>query len=175
MLKQDQISALTNQIRNAQIIMAALILGVLGFAGVMIAIVPFQDLNQKISILVLVGLFVAVPAIGMSIVLPRVTGQGAAKTTADRLKHKNKTVDDPATILECANQFQIVTIMRGALLEGVCFLNVIVFFVDHSLVSLSVVGALVLLMAVSFPTTSRAIEWIENQLERVRDHSRSGS
>lgn len=175
MLKQDEISSLSSHVRNSQIICFALIAGVLGFLGITFVVIPIADLNQDLSLLVYVGLFVAIATIAISIALPRAMRQALAKSAAERLKQKKKVVDDQATILDCAQQFLTINIVRSALLESAGFLNLIIFFVEHSVVSVAIAGATILLMAVGFPTTSRALNWIESQLELVRDYSRSQS
>ena len=175
MLKQDDLTQLSVPIRNAQIIVAALLLGVLGFIGVTFVVVPFDSWNQTWSMMVLVGLVVSLPAIVLSVILPRVTCNASAKESARKSADKKKLQDDRSLMMECANHFMTSTILRAAPLEGACFLNVILFFIDHSVISLGVAGALLLLMAAGFPTNGRAVDWIESQMERVRDFARSGS
>ena len=175
MLKQDEISALTVYVRTSQIITSALIIGVVTFMAITLLIVPIKDINQQLSIFALVGLLFALFAAAVSIIVPRIVRQGAARQLAEQLQGQKKLVDDQATILECGKHFQTSNVLRCALLEGACFLNLVFFMVDHSLVSMGVAAALILLIATGFPTSGRVVDWIEDQMERVRDAARSGS
>jgi hypothetical protein len=49
-------------------------------------------------------------------------------------------------------RFAVGRIIRFAILEGGCFLNLVVYLLDHSLLSLVVAGIGLFLLMLSFPT-----------------------
>ena len=63
-----------------------------------------------------------------------------------------------------AMAFTTRTIIAGALLEGPTFFLLIAYFVEHSPLSLLGAALLILGLLLSFPTHSRMVAWIENQL-----------
>ena len=174
MLNQQQIELVTPGIRTTQIISFGLIMGVLFFGIVVSVIVPWQNVHSNVTILTAVGLFAALSMIVMSAVLPRVIGASAARVTADQLKTANSKSFDEQGIKTIVGQVQAANIVRMAMLEGAAFLNLILFFVDKSLIGLIAGGICLLLLMIGFPTGNRMIGWIENFMDQVQDYKRMG-
>jgi fucose permease len=58
---------------------------------------------------------------------------------------------------------QIKMIIALALVEGAAFFNLIAFIITKSLIPPAVVGALLLVMAIHFPTKFKLALWLEDQ------------
>lgn len=174
MLKQEQIEVIESDIRIAKIIHLAMVVGVFFFGVVACAITPWEDAHWDVTIMSAIGLFAGLSMLALSVVAPRIVNATAAKVTADDLKTADKLSMGEKGIKKFAVQFQSSNIIRMALLEGAAFLNCAIFFIDKSLIALSVAGFCLLVLAIGFPTTNRFISWIENQMEQVQNNMRAG-
>jgi hypothetical protein len=65
--------------------------------------------------------------------------------------------------------FQQGTIVSAALFEGCAFFATIAYLIEGNPLSLGLAVLLVLAVAAHFPTQSRAIAWVERQLERLQE------
>lgn len=142
---------LDQQIRVMQIIAAALVMGVVFFAGIVVVI---GALNQPPA-----GMFMGVLGAGMAammMVLHFVVPAVMTRQAADG-------VSSNAEVTVWAGIYQTKLIIGLALLEGAAFFNLIVCIIEHNWWSLAIAGALVSWMIFAFPTRSRVEQWIENQ------------
>ncbi len=174
MLNQQQIDSISTEVRTAQIVAFGLMMGVLIFGVIVCVIVPWADVHSRVTILTAVGLFAAMSMIVMSFVLPRVISASAAQATAAQLRSTDAKAIDERSIKGLAGQFQTTNIIRMAMLEGAAFLNLVLFFVDKSLIELVMAAICLLLLIVGFPSSNRIIGWIENHMDQVQDHVRAG-
>jgi MFS family permease len=173
-LNQKQIEWATPGVRTTQIISFALIMGVLIFGIIVSVIVPWKDVHSNFTIMAIVGLFAALSMTAFSAVLPRIISSSAAKANANEMRAADTKSFDEQGIKAIVNQVQSTNIVRMAMLEGAAFLNLVLFFVDKSVIGLVVAGICLLLLIIGFPTGNRLIGQIENQLDLVQDHLRAG-
>ncbi len=61
------------------------------------------------------------------------------------------------------------TILAAALIEGVTFFLLIAYMVEHSPISLAVAGIMIVILVLPFPTCDRTLNWIEGQLQLLKD------
>ena len=154
MLTPEQIKNIRPKLVAIQFIAAALIVGVVVFAGVMSAIVDWDNINDRFKMLSLIATASGIFMFTLSIVAPKVFASG------------NEVVDsDPSTaILAIINTLMVENLIRFALIEAAVFLNLMVFMIEPHRGSLIVVGVGILLMLICFPRQSKMIAVIEDRL-----------
>ena len=147
-------ATLSSAASTMKIIALALILGVVAFSGVAIVLGWGKPANGNIVSLLGLGL-VAVEMVPFFLV-PAVVGASRIGTRADT------TVDQAAQHL--CGLYQTRMIVRYALIEGACFLNLIAYLTERNTWSLLVIGSLLTAMIFIFPTETRLRHWVEAQL-----------
>jgi len=142
---------------TCMVIAFALIMGVVTFAAV-----AGVALNQPAP--VVEQPFISIGAAGMgammfvlSFFVPGMVGS----QNLQALKNRGY----PVTEAELLQVYQLKLIIRYALLEGGAFLNLIAFMVEHQTWSLGIVGVIVGVMILLFPTPGRIHYWIKEQKE----------
>jgi hypothetical protein len=145
--------------RMLQIVVAALMLGVTMFGGVVVTLAAGEAAPAQNNplFMVYVGAGFAAVALIVRMILPNII----ATTTA---RQAFSSASQPATVVELFPAFQVSTIVANALLEGVGFFNLIAYQIERQMGSLAIVGGLLAIMAATFPTKSRLEDWAANQL-----------
>lgn len=156
-------------LRIMQIIAGALIAGVLSFAGVASVIVfgqglpaqrPGPNLGDAIMGDLALG-FAAIAAV-LSFVVPNLMTAAGVKGVAKMAQ--DGTATGPKELFgRLLGVAQTKMIIAMALVEGAAFFNLIAFILTKSLVPTAVVGALLLVMAIHFPTKMKLARWLEEQ------------
>ena len=158
MLSNEQIQQLRPKLLSIQVISGFLMLGVLAFAGLMVMIVDWDDLNDRVKMLTLIAAATGVLILVLSIFIPNAF-------SSDVRPSGDSESDQSTAATAIANMLVTENLIRFALLESAIFLNLVVFFLEPHLVSLAVAGFGLLLMLAFFPRQSRMISVIE---ERIR-------
>jgi len=146
---------------TSQILVAALSMGVITFAGFAL----FQN-GFQITLLptgtTLIGVFVAVSAIVMSFVIPALIGNPSASRLSSAQEANGEVIKKLFAV------FQVQLILGCALLEGAGFLNVVLYQVSRSIFSLVAVAICVTLLLVRIPTKGKIQSWIARRLSQSR-------
>ena len=156
MLSDEQFQTVQPKLKILQIIIVALCGGVLTFALVTNVMVPWAQSAMDISMLPLLGAAASFFSIILSFVLPGLAANSVPKISDD---------DGPALqkkhLSDAASVFMTGRIIRGGLLEGGCFLNLVVYLLEQSRLSLiaAVIGLFLLML--SFPTAFAMRRWLE--------------
>lgn len=154
-------------LRIMQIIAGALIAGVVSFAGVACFFVFGQQGGAAGAIpknapVMHIAIGFAVVAVVISFVLSNLIAasgvKGVAKLTSDGTSTGPKELF--GRLLGVA---QTRMILAMAPIEGAAFFNGIAFIITKSLVALGVMGALLLIMSIHFPTKMKLARWLEDQ------------
>ena len=159
MLDQSQRRHLENRARALQIVVGAMILGVVTFA-VVAWIIGRDKAHFNLSIMAIVGIVFAASSLPMAVILPGVIRQNVDAQARDNSGGQEGS-DRMDTIFA---GIQSSTIVRFALLEGAAFLNVIGFMVDGASICLVVAGLLVVVMGAMFPRADLITNTIEEEL-----------
>jgi uncharacterized membrane protein len=169
------------KVRVLQIIVGALFFGCLFF--LFAAFLVGQNANQAAEQPVLT--YISLAAAGMIllvwVVLPGiVVSQGrknihrtlprAKQVSGDSNEEKDERENSLAEAL--VQLLQTKTIVACAMLEGGVFFLLVVYMIEHSVISLLAAGVLMILLIAQMPTSGRATAWIENQM-RLVDEERS--
>ena len=150
--KNQDVAVLT-----CQIIVGALGMGVLTFAG----IVLFQSsvqINLVPTATVYVAVFVAVIAIAMSFAVPALISTLATS----RLNGSQEPADE--TVTKLFSVFQTQLILGCAFLEGAAFLNVFLYQGSKSIFSLVAFAVCTAFLIVRIPTKGKIQAWIAKRL-----------
>jgi uncharacterized membrane protein len=157
MLTPEQTENIRPKLAVIQMIAAALIVGVIVFAGVIFAIVDWENLNERIKMLSLFGAATGILMFGFSIVAPRVF----ASSHHVALPAKP---DQSEAIKPVLDSLMAEHIIRFALIEAAIILNLMVFMIEPHRAALVVVGIGILLMLIFFPRQSNMITTLEDRL-----------
>lgn len=143
--------------RVAQLITAALIMGVVMFAGVAVTVQGGQPARPGPLDAIAMGIS------GLLLPLSWVVPGLLRKSATSRLTVE-EFEDLPGTLAPIYVQTSIV---RNALLEGGAFLNLIAYLIGGNMLNLGVAGAMALSMAAMFPSQMAFESWVE-QVRRER-------
>jgi hypothetical protein len=158
-LNQAPIQISPDQVgRSAQILVGALIMGLVFFGS--IAVMVRQDKTVEMGVLAYLGAGMAALMILISLIMP---GQ-ITRDPIRRLAEQRPEDWKPAL----AGLYQTKTIVANALLEGSGFFNGVAYLIHGHWMSLAIMGVLVALMAITFPSQSQFETWAE---QVRRDHS----
>jgi hypothetical protein len=155
-----------------RIIAVALIASVVTFGGIASFIVfgqpqAAQPVGQPpaqngAEIVMYLAMAFAAVAVVMSFVVPNLIAAAGVKGVAKMAQ--DGTATGPKELFgRLLAVAQIKMIIALALVEGAAFFNLIAFIITKSLIPPAVVGALLLVMAIHFPTKFKLALWLEDQ------------
>ncbi|QDU63620.1 hypothetical protein Pan216_45010 [Planctomycetes bacterium Pan216] len=162
-------------VRTLQIIVAALCMGVLTFAGVATAIslgVIEKDVPQAAApegespadIITIAALAMA----AMSLVAHPIVGSIITKTPRSDLQQRLRDGDEESVDRQLAGLFQTSTIIRCAILEGPAFFLLIALILGGPIWLLAVVAVLLIAIAIHLPTEASFEGWRQRQKEDLK-------
>ena len=172
MLTNEQSASIAPKLLSIQIISAAILMGAVCFAVVIAFIVNWEELTTTVPLMTLIGAATGVSLLMLSFVAPRIAAANTVQATAFQLAQKKRDVDDEQTLLELVQQLTVNQIIFSALIEGAIFLNLIVFMLDKSQVSLFVVGIGLVILILSFPTGTRIQNRLVDRMESIKAEMR---
>ncbi len=160
MLNSKQTARVSTTLKVVQLICFALITGVLLATLIFAGITDWQDVNTGMDPLVLIGVFIAMVIMVMAFMLPGIIGNAAATEARNTSKKRSDR-----RLAKLATAFQTKTIIQFALLESAALLNLILFFMEKSIISLALVAVLVALMLLALPRATSMEDWIAERLD----------
>lgn len=161
MLSDQQFQFVRSKLQVFQFIVGAMIGGVLVLALVTNLLFPWAQAAMDISMLPLLGAAASFFSIILSFLLPALAANSVPKFSED------DTVDQQQKCLsEAANVFMMGRMIRVVLLEGGCFLNLIVYLLEQSHLSLIAAAVGLFVLMLSFPAAFVMRRWLE---ARVND------
>jgi len=138
-------------IRNLKLICGAMLSGTMVFSLLLCTIIDFAKLNTEPKMLVLMACSVGAMMFMSSLVFFKVlSGQTRAKSDS---------------LMSNLGLLQTAWIVRFAIIEGACFLNLIVTMLHDSLLTLFVAVLGILLMLLGFPRTSVVEDLLQNRMK----------
>ena len=149
-LTNEQLEEIRKPIQTLKIICGALLVGVCGAAIVISLLVDFA--NLKTDPVMLVALAATTGAVMYSSSLI------AFKVISTQTKSRKEGVKGHFEVLQSA------WIVRFAVVEGACFLNLIVTLLENSLITMFVSLVGVLIMLVGFPRNIKVEELLETRM-----------
>lgn len=150
-------------IRTLQIITAALILGVVPFAVVVLVMKQGQVDGQPEVLSWMAAGFAAV-AFVVHLVIPNLI---ARQTVAGITAGEIEGLSDDDRFRKVAPALYSRQIIACALLEGAAFFCGVAYMAEHSLVAIGCMGALLLLLLMKFPTAPSVQFRAENMLREI--------
>lgn len=131
----------TGVLRRTQIIVFAMVMGILMIAGILLSVVD-GELKNDLGLLGQLGLAMAGGSLVMSVVIPGVLKSGRGGEHALELWSRQ-------------------VVIGSALLEGGAVMNLIAMLVDECWYSLAAAGAVTAVLLLRFPTKSRLRVWLQ--------------
>jgi hypothetical protein len=167
---------LPKRVRAMQIIITALTLGCVFFFGIAFFVASSMPQNTGSNLITYIALGFAVLAIGPRLVVPLVMVSAGRRKILHVLQEKKgdtqskgfENLEDEAGCQLLAI-FQGKTIISGALIEGPTFFLLVAYLVEHSPLALAAAGIMVVILALHFPTVDRTANWIEGQLQLLKE------
>jgi hypothetical protein len=164
-------TSVQQHLRVLQIICASLIGGVLIFGGFVLLQPPQPPATEPV--MAFVGAGFAAVGVMTWLLLPMLIDRAAAKRVAQTPQEDGRPAPE-AVAAALMPQYHGRKIMSMAVLEGAAFMNLVAYWLEHLRWSLAIVGGLVLLMIVSFPTRGRLHNWAQSLIQRWETRSFSG-
>ena len=161
MLSQSQILQLEPRAKNLMIISIGMISGVIMLAFVLLAL-GMKNANTDLGILTLVGSAAMFGSIAMAFFVPTLVARAGANA-AQQLEKASEGGSDPR-VDALGQAFMTKSIIRYALLEGGCFLNLIIFLVDNSWYALIPAAFGVIVMLLTFPLPGKMHDFVAEEL-----------
>jgi hypothetical protein len=161
-------------VRTAQLIVVALVVGVVVFAGIVFYLGMGGQPPQGPPMISLVMLAVAASAVAARFFIPGLLTQSACRAIADGTWKAAPTsrpgYTPPATDREkLKSVFLSKTIVASALLEGGAFANLVAYMLEGQWFSLVFGIVLALGIAAGIPTHAGVESWVDQQLRRVEE------
>lgn len=142
--------------RISQIIAGALMAGVVLFGVIVLVVIhpgrqqPFHDAGQPILTWMASGM--AVVMLGMRAIVPALV---ASAGTRQALASGGDLREALAPV------YQTKTIIGNAMLEGAAFFGLVSYLIERNWISLCSAGAMLVVMAATFPSQSQFEGWVE--------------
>jgi len=173
MIDEQTKQQIAGVVRTSQIIVAALAMGVVTFAVVVVFFVS-RGPALKGNLLTLLAISFAGVALVLGLVIPQlITAANRRRIAAGAWQsspNQGPMPDSDAGRL--AMSYPAKLIAGAALFEGGCFFALVAYMLEGQPLSLGVAAVLLLCLLAHFPTLGRVEAWIEEQLRRVEDERR---
>lgn len=150
------------RVRTMQIVAFALVAGVLMF--LVVALIQTKGKQPGEPFLAYFGAGFAALMIVLRFVVPDIVAQTQLRQLAAEFDINNDE-NHRSFVDRCAGIYQTKMIIGTAFLEGAAFLNVIEYMSVVQTWSLAVVGVLVAIMLITFPSEAKITSWIRQQLD----------
>jgi hypothetical protein len=161
-----------------QIIIGALVAGLLTIIGVMVLVVSMQGPNNGAPapqpapsqpIITYVAYLFAGGLIPLSVIVPSLIVASGRKRLA------GKAPAPSGDVAGLVDLYQTTTIISGALREGVGHFAAVAFMIEQQAIALGLAFACVVAVAALFPTRERFERWVDDQLVRLNQEREFGT
>lgn len=166
-------------VQTMRVIIVAMFVSVVGMTGAMVYLRSQGEEGWNFSegsvvTLCALAFAIASPLIGAVIARQAVTTArrklAAGEITDDESGAKRSTKQGQEADIEVlAMLYQTRTIILASILEGVAFFNAISFMIEGDLLTVIAAGLSAMGVASQFPTTTRVVNWVEDQLQRLKE------
>jgi hypothetical protein len=169
--------ALLGPVRAMQIIVVALAMGIILFAGIVVGVVvgPAQ-MQPQAGFMTGLALPLAAVAIGLSFLVPRiVVNASRRRIAAGTWQVPSQGSAMPEALAKLGDEgplvfvYQTATIIGAALCEGPAFFALISAMIDKSPLGLAVAGVCLLMVLARFPTLRRVENWLDLQVRAMEE------
>ena len=151
------------RVRVLQIVSLALMQGIL-IVGAIVIWMNLENEPADKPVMVWIGLVIAAMAVVVRTIVGNFLRTGSRnaidRTVWDELSSQKQ--DE-----QLIGSMQAGQIIELAILEGAAFLNLVFYLLEKQTISLFVVGGLLGLMAVAFPTGAKVDHWVDSQKQLI--------
>lgn len=172
MLSNKQTEELAPKIKVMQIILGGLFLGTLFPLIVFWIMRDDPKFTSEFGILPLIGAVMAGSCFFASFAMKMIQSKQAVKALAKDIPQKGESSD--GLINKAMNLCQTNMIICSALIEGATFFNVLIFFLEGSVLSLGISILGLALIGIQFPFFNKVISSVEWLVESAKDESKLG-
>ena len=173
MLDEQSKQQLAATVRTAQIILAALAMGVVMFGLVVVFGMPGGQEGKGNTLTLLAVCFAGADLVLCLLVPNLVVAAQRRKLAAGTWQAAPSRGPVPDTDAgKLAMIYQVKMIIGAAMLEGGCFLALTAYMVERQVPSLVMAAVLLVSLLAHFPTYGRVEAWVEEQLRRVEEERR---
>lgn len=161
-------SQFVQAVRVLQIVVAALLAGVVMFTGVVLqmnGLLPLPEKLEDVDLISIIGIVFAVLVLPLQWIVGRIVAAGAIRMQG---LDDPKQQGEPEAWRPWFGVYQTKTIISAAMCEGIAFMNLAYYMIFKSSVSLFGAAILVVALALMFPTPARVAAWIDAQQQRIR-------
>lgn len=167
---------LPKRVRVLQIIIAAMVIGCSFFAFIALVMAPTVSLGAGSPFITYIALAFAVISLGPRLVMPLILAAAGRKNILQVLRTEHGGSGSMENFEKYEEEagyhlfalLQRKTITCAALIEGPTFFLLVAYIVEHSPLALAAAGIMLFILATPFPTVDRSANWIEGQLQLLK-------
>ena len=175
MSQLDDEAVIGPRVRTMQIILAALVMGVLLFLVVAVALrAGGQVPAPPNDVLLPIALGFAALAAVVSVIVPRQIVAGGRRMIARGSSPAGTPTPAAGDTERLCGLYQTQLIVSAALLEGPAFFLLIVYLLQGDVLALAMVGVLLAAMAAKFPTRGRVERFLSEQHDLLAQERMAG-
>jgi len=166
-------------VQTLRVVVGALVVSIIGATGAMVYLRGRDEKGWNFS----EGSVVTLCALAFAIASPlmaTVIARQAVTTTRRKLAAGEVPINEAgarltnkqgqeADVEALAMLYSTKTIILASILEGVAFFNGIAFLIEGDLLTVVAAGLSALGVASQFPTITRVVNWVEDQLARLKE------
>lgn len=171
MLNEQIQQQLAATVRTAQIIVGALVMGVITFGVVVVSGIAGGPGGQG-NLLTLLAVGLGAADLVLCLLVPNLLVAAQRRKLAAGNGGSPAGADPATDAGQLALLYQTKLIIGAAMLEGGCFLGLVAYMLERQLPSLAMAGVLLLALIAHLPTFGRVQAWIDDQLRRLDEDRR---
>ncbi|HYW80641.1 MAG TPA: hypothetical protein VE890_13740 [Thermoguttaceae bacterium] len=165
-------------LRTMQIVAGALVAGCLTFLVVVLVVSDRVGAAGQLPVITYVAIGFACVALVVRMIVPGIVVAQGRRRIAEGTWNlpagrgfqpplNSEFIERTGDAGKLAMLFMTRMIIAAALLEGAAFCSMVAYMVEQSPMALIVAGVMIIGVALHFPTRSRLIHWIEDQLTLI--------
>lgn len=186
-LTDNDSEALEPIVRTLQVIIAALVLGLVTFGAMVVLLFPRPIVAPAadgaaaapfevggMQVITLAALCMGLADLVLSQIVPALaTARGRSQIAREKLVTKDPAKLSPTALASDAGRllaiYQSQTILGAALAEGGAFFALIAFMLERHWAALGLAVVLAVVVAYHFPTRDRLAGWLDRQLALIQE------
>ena len=155
------------KLRRSKVISFAIILGAIFSSAILGGNAGWRLLNINLTMLSLLAAVTVLFMYGLAFIIPKIMYGSVTESIAHKLTRHEQPADSELGLNLLADVMLSRQIIYCALIEGGIMLSMVIFLIDHRVISIVIAAIGMLLLVFGFPTTTRMHERLDDQVREV--------
>ena len=161
MLSPEQKQHVQPRLMTLQIVAAAMTMGVVFLFIVSLVMNGDKAISSEMTMLPMMGALTALFLFVLAMILPSIFASAVPAADVDSATGQSADLRNAGAAAGLLFNSRLI---RAALLEAGCFLNLVLFMIEGSAISLGAAGFGFLLMLITFPLQWRMLSWLDERV-----------